>query len=242
VEAPQVQTQVQEEEWIQIPWKGFQEPDVKTWRNVEFVVYTWGSCRRSTVDIVHPRRVDLVRLSRGHGEHRVDLGFAVLYIVNSDSSSNMHRYITFEEVREDTLVYVFHSPSCNPGRKVRRAYLLRPDGSATDIEVKVRTAEEDTGIKRRTYEVYYTEYNGMEVELERKPVSEEVVMERLTVKIKRANGKVIVEGDTYHVKEVLKDYGFRWDPNAKAWYRESADTSSIVAALRSHGVNVEVVE
>jgi len=237
VESPQFQAQ---EEWIRIPWEGFQEPEVRSWRSVEFVIYTWGSCRRSTVDIVHPRRLDLVKLSQGRGERRVDLGFAAVYIINEDSSRNMHRYITFEEIREDTLVYVFHSPSCNPSRKRRRVYLLRPDGSATRIDVKVKTDEVEEGIKRRTYDVYYIEYSNGVIELERKPVSEDVILEKLSIRVKRAGGRVIVEGDTYHVKEVLKDHGFRWDASAKVWYRESADVDAVASAIRSRGVNVVV--
>ena len=34
------------------------------------------------------------------------------------------------------------------------------------------------------------------------------------------NTELIVYGDTYRVKEELKEKGFKWDPKDKVWYRD----------------------
>ena len=39
-----------------------------------------------------------------------------------------------------------------------------------------------------------------------------------TIYIKVDNNKVLVYGDTFHVKDLLKSMKFKWDPVIKAWY------------------------
>ncbi len=39
----------------------------------------------------------------------------------------------------------------------------------------------------------------------------------VNVYVKFKDGKVIVYGDTFHIKEELKKLGFKWDPASKAW-------------------------
>jgi hypothetical protein len=36
--------------------------------------------------------------------------------------------------------------------------------------------------------------------------------------ISRQEGKIVLSGDTFHVKEELKKKGFKWDPAYKVWY------------------------
>jgi hypothetical protein len=49
---------------------------------------------------------------------------------------------------------------------------------------------------------------------------------------KRADNKLVVWGDTYHVKETLKKLKFHWDPVKRVWYAPaSVDVNSVVAKL-----------
>jgi len=41
--------------------------------------------------------------------------------------------------------------------------------------------------------------------------------------VKRGEGKVMLSGDTFPVKEELKKKGFKWDPLYKAWYKPERD-------------------
>jgi hypothetical protein len=53
---------------------------------------------------------------------------------------------------------------------------------------------------------------------------------KLFMKVK--NGKLVVYGDTFHVKEVLKSMGFGWDPLEKVWYA-TADINTVKARLEA---------
>jgi ribosomal 50S subunit-associated protein YjgA (DUF615 family) len=41
--------------------------------------------------------------------------------------------------------------------------------------------------------------------------------------VKRYEGKIMLTGDTFPIKEELKKMGFRWDPAFKAWYKREKD-------------------
>jgi hypothetical protein len=41
--------------------------------------------------------------------------------------------------------------------------------------------------------------------------------------VKRGEGKVMLSGDTFPMKEELKKKGFKWDPLYKAWYKPERD-------------------
>jgi hypothetical protein len=41
--------------------------------------------------------------------------------------------------------------------------------------------------------------------------------------IRREGEKIMVFGDTYPIKDALKQRGFRWDPMYKAWYKHAKD-------------------
>jgi len=225
VGSPQAQ-----EEWIQIPWRG-REPGLRSWEYIDFVAVGG----YSMVQIVYPKRFDIVELSEEEpGGGVFDLGFAVVDIMDS-SDKYVRVSARFTKVRHDTVVYVSWEPAA--GRVERRAYLLRPGGWITEVAVRTKTIEE----AGRAYVVFYVEYKNTEIELERKPASEEeVAVKRLTVKIEKAGGKVVVRGDTYHVKDTLKGHGFRWDPQGRVWYKEAADVNAIANAIKALGVNVVV--
>jgi hypothetical protein len=57
-----------------------------------------------------------------------------------------------------------------------------------------------------------------------------------TVYIKTKGDKIIVSGDTYHVKEELKKLGLKWDPMEKVWYALSAKIDVNTLKARLEGV------
>jgi peptidoglycan/xylan/chitin deacetylase (PgdA/CDA1 family) len=63
------------------------------------------------------------------------------------------------------------------------------------------------------YEVSYVEYGGRKIVCERR----EAYRKKPRVWIFTVLGDVVVNGDTYKARDVLKKLGFRWNPNTKAW-------------------------
>jgi hypothetical protein len=86
---------------------------------------------------------------------------------------------------------------------------------------------EDVQTLKRLLAIYEKEYEERKVE--------EVTTKsgkKLYLKVK--DGKVIVFGDTYPVRDVLKQLGFKWDPLERVWYAPVAsDINAVKARLEA---------
>jgi len=53
--------------------------------------------------------------------------------------------------------------------------------------------------------------------------------------VKRGEGRIVLSGDTFPVKEELKKKGFRWDPTYKVWYvpDKGIDLSKLLRELEA---------
>ena len=84
---------------------------------------------------------------------------------------------------------------------------------------------EEVQMLRNLLQVYEKEYEERKVE--------EITTrsgKKLYLKVK--DNRVIVFGDTYHVKEELKKLGFKWDPVGRVWYAPAtSDINTIKARL-----------
>jgi hypothetical protein len=86
-----------------------------------------------------------------------------------------------------------------------------------------KTFREEVQTLKRLLTIYEKEYEERKVE--------EVVTrsgKKLYLKVK--DGKVIVFGDTYLVKDALKQSGFKWDPLERVWY---APATSDINAVKT---------
>jgi hypothetical protein len=72
--------------------------------------------------------------------------------------------------------------------------------------------------------------NIYEKEYEERKVEEVTTKSGKKLYLKVKGGKVIVFGDTYPVKDALKQLGFKWDPLERAWYA-SANIDMLKAKL-----------
>jgi hypothetical protein len=43
--------------------------------------------------------------------------------------------------------------------------------------------------------------------------------------VRRSEGKIMISGDTFPIKEELKKMGFRWDPSFKTWYKREKEVN-----------------
>ena len=67
----------------------------------------------------------------------------------------------------------------------------------------------------------------------------------MTIHIETGGFAILVKGNTYKYKEIIKHYGFRWNRVTKSWYRTFKGFGvlpALVADLRKAGATVVVAE
>ena len=183
---------------------------------------TWGSYGQFSKSVAILRSgavVDPERLARQvyRGQtKRVRVGDVEVLVV--DRSSRKNRHVRVYVPRDAVLAVVRIRRSAS---KLKEPELLEGEGRIEEAE-EVR--EEETGRYRvrRTYRVwYYAGPGGVRVPLHSVQVGyERELTGRPWVRISYHPGAslVIVTGDTYYVRDVLKSHGLRWDPGLRHWY------------------------
>jgi len=189
---------------------------------MKLMIDTWGSCHRSYVEILHPKRLDLTVLTSRRGEHEVEItGICKIKYENRDSSKNLHRYVEVVDVYAPYIV-VRNWGALSCSRSFDKTYKVFKDGDSVkfeELEQKEEVAVVEDGKFRIRVRKVYVEVGGQKIYVAEKELSREVCVDKLEVRIKTINGRVYVLGDTYHIKDKLKSLGYRWDPNVKAWYK-----------------------
>jgi len=210
----------------------------------ELVIFTWGSCRRGHLEIVYPKRINLVAWTRREGVHEIEIpNICKIKYENRDSSKNLHRYVEIVDVYTTMVIRNYGSRSC--GHDFERIYIVRKENGRIVYEtpvIKTEVAVEDRGKYKITLEKRYVEVNGVKAYIDASELEKEVCTEKLKVTLKKQNDRIIAAGDTYHVKEKLKEHGMKWDSVSKTWYAatEKIDINELVLELEQLGVQVEV--
>jgi len=210
----------------------------------EFQIFTWGSCRFGEVEILYPKYVKLSKVTYRRGKHVLDLGAVVIEYENADSRKNMHRNVRIVGVREPIVVKYYGNESCS--RSFLEVWVIDKDG-ARKAELKSKIVEEENGKYRYRVAVMYVEYNGQELVVDKQILEKQPIMEKMQIKARVDGNKIIVSGDTYHVRDVLKALKFRWDWVNKVWYVECSDDSDVgytlmelEAQLKERGVSLVI--
>ena len=180
----------------------------------KFKIWTWGSCGRSNVFMVYPERMDLAWITGRSGTVKTE--WFVLDVVNMDSRKNMNRELTFLDVFQPIVIYHFGSYSCS--KDFEAVYLMEKKGGSITIKelpIEVETKTETIGRFATLYEIKYVVYSGEKIVLRQREIGKRKLA--YVVNIKVVNDKIVISGDTYEVREVLKRMGFRWNPNDKTW-------------------------
>jgi uncharacterized protein (UPF0216 family) len=181
---------------------------------VKFKIWTWGSCGRSNVFMVHPERMDLAWVTNRTGTVKTE--WFVLDAVNMDSRKNMNREFTFLDVFQPIVIYHFGSYSCS--KDFEAVYIIAKEGGSITIKelpIEVETKTETMGRFATLYEIKYVVYNGEKIVLKQREISKKKLA--YVVNVKTVGNKIVVSGDTFEVKDVLKRMGFRWNPSDKTW-------------------------
>jgi hypothetical protein len=186
------------------------------------------------------------------GEHTVDLGFMVIKYTNSDSRKNLNRRIEVLEVRSPVVIRNYGASSCNPSSRFDRIYLLTPPNNLTELEIKERVEERVVEKENKTVKVTelirYVEMPDIGViEVDRRTLTVDTIeYKKYILKVGRRNVGdrvfIVVNGDTFPVKDKLKELGYKWDPVYREWVKgvNDSDISGEVERLKEIG-NVEVV-
>jgi hypothetical protein len=180
----------------------------------KFKIWTWGSCGRSNVFMIYPERMDLAWITNRSGTVKTE--WFVLDVINMDSRKNFNREFTFLDVFQPIVIYHFGSYSCS--KDFEAVYLIAKEGNNIVIKespIEVETKTETIGRFATLYEIKYVTYNNQRIVLRQKEVGKKKLA--YVVSIKTVGNRIIVSGDTFEVKDVLKRMGFRWDPSNKVW-------------------------
>jgi hypothetical protein len=207
-------------------------------------IFTWGRCQRGYAEILHPKRIDLSSVTTRRGEHEIEIpGICRIKYENRDSSKNLHREVEIVDIYIPVVVVRnWGALSCSRG--FDNVYKVFKDSEGIkyeELEVKEELTEVEDGKFRVTVKRTYVEVNGEKVYISENEVGREVCVEKLTVRVFQKDGKTYVNGETYHIREKLKERKFRWDPERKAWYKD-ADVNKVVEELKALGVGVVGVE
>jgi hypothetical protein len=179
-----------------------------------FRLYVWGS-RYSLFKVVHPVELDMSFVTApplgfaGSWEEQTKW-FKVKVVVYeaSEDPDRFSREFWFTDVFHPIILYHYG----NHPKPYKRAYLVTKEGDnikIVELTVKEEKAEDDVAV----YEVSYVEYEGRKIICEKR----EVYRKKPRVWIMTILNEVVINGDTYRVKELLKKLGFRWNPSTKAW-------------------------
>ena len=180
----------------------------------EFEIFSWGSCRRTYIEMLYPRKLNFEWVTNKSGIARTE--WFVLDVINDDSRKNVNRRFTFVDVFQPIIVHYHGALSCS--RSFEVVYLVEKKGGSitfTELPIQREVVTEHTGKYSAIYEISYIEYAGERIVLKKKELSKEKVV--YVVNIKVANDRIVVTGDTYEIREELKKMRFKWDPNLKAW-------------------------
>lgn len=185
----------------QTPTPGGMTPEM-----VEVVHDTWGS--HSTLDLVILN--DLQKFYayqvKCHADEVYYMGIRMLCRDRS-SRKNAHKTIYIpKDVVKAVIRFVDGDPRVHYGNGrivLETDYVIRRDQR---YEYKIRVDRW----------VYVSDDLAMVVKQEDYVVEKKFIAKPKVI-VKKENGSIVIIGDTYHIKEAIKQYGFKWDSIKRAW-------------------------
>ncbi len=213
-----------------------------------FAIWSWGSCGRGYVDVIHPIKMPLTQLTSGRGG-RVKTELFVIEYVNNDSRKNYHRKLRFVDVTQPIIVRNYGAGSCNPKSAFDNVYLVFKDNDGNikieelkDIEEEVITETSEDGKYQMMFKVKYVTFNNNKIVINKTMLNRKKV--KLTVKLVIEGNKILANGDTYELREWFKQHKFKFDGSKKVWVLNvngnvEEKVNELKRELESMGVIVE---
>jgi hypothetical protein len=206
---------------------------------IRFGIWTWGSCRRSFVEMVYPRKLDFTWVTNRTGTVRTE--WFVIDVINEDSRKNLHRKFTFVDVFQPIIIYHHGAYSCS--KPFRAVYLVEKGREGIvlrELPIQHEVVTESINRYQILYEVGYVVYGGEKIVVKKIEISKKKVVYFIKVKVEA--DKIIVSGDTYEVRDTLKRLGFKWNPNDKTWVAPASVGVDFVRAELESIPEVIIVE
>jgi len=181
---------------------------------MKFKIETWGSCVRKYLDMLYPVKLPLSSITSKFGT--IETEWFTINVDNYDSRKNMNREVTFTSVKQPIILRYHGSLSCS--KSFDTVYLVDEKLNFVELEIKKEVKTVTDAKFTIVKEIHYIDnpINGEHIILNEKEV--ERIKRFYEVKIvSQQDGTTIVLGDTFEIKDVLKELRLRWDPAKKAW-------------------------
>jgi hypothetical protein len=180
---------------------------------VKFKIETWGSCVRKYLDMLYPIKLPLSTITSRSGI--VETEWFTINVDNYDSRKNMNRDITFVSIKQPIILRYHGSLSCSKSFDI--VYLADEKVNFTELEIKKEVKTEADAKFTTVKEIYYiiNPINNERIVLGERNV--ERLKRFYEVKVEVKNGLTVVTGDTFNIKDVLKELKLKWDPAQRAW-------------------------
>jgi hypothetical protein len=146
-----------------------------------------------------------------------------------DSRKNFNREFAFLDVAQPIIIYNYGAHSCS--KDFEAVYLIAKEGGSItvrELPIEVETKTEAIGRFATLHEIKYVVYNGEKIVLKQREISKKKLAYVVGVKV--VGNKIVVSGDTFEVKDVLKRMGFKWDPAGKVWVAPASMGVGVVKA------------
>jgi len=205
-----------------------------------FYINTIGSCSRAYVEILYPKKMgfnELLGLS--YKSRTLETDIAVFEIEMHDSAKNWHRSIKIVP-KVPMIVRQWGQGSCNHNSIYDNVWLLQPQKEPEEVEIKNEIKEVDEDKYHKKIVINFVEFNGENIEISKEVIEATPIISSLELTITVTKDKVIISGDTFNVRDVIKSLKFKWNGVKKVWERNGSDYDDIQLALEQKGVKVNV--
>jgi hypothetical protein len=166
------------------------------------------------LDMLYPIKLPLSSITGRSGV--VETEWFTINVDNYDSRKNMKREVTFSTVKQPIILRYHGSLSCSKSFDI--VYFVDEKLNFTELEIK-KEVKTETDAKFTTIKEVYFVVNPID--------NERIVLNEKEVKrakrfyevkiVSQQDGTTIVLGDTFEIKDMLKELRLRWDPAKKAW-------------------------
>jgi hypothetical protein len=194
--------------------------EVKLWYN------TWGSFGQHSIaiailkdgTIVNPANIGYP--PRGMTAKKM-VGNTEVRVENSSSSKNAHIYVYIPAEAVDVVLSNTRTSSGYKGWEI-----IYGEG---DVEVQEEKREREESRNGRRFKVverwwvyYFVTEDGRKIEFFRETAGRsEIPIDKPKVKLVKTANVIYVTGDTYEIRNALKQLGFRWNDRWTRWEKQS---------------------
>ena len=208
----------------------------------DFFINSYGGCSRSYLEIIYPKKISFNELLTMSNKTRtLTTDIAEFMIESNDSKKNWHRKITIKP-KVAILVHKWGQGSCNPNSTFNEVWLLTLNNEPAQLEMKDEIRERDDGKYHIKEIIRYVEFDNKRFDIMSEILDKQIIESKIEITISVMPNKVIISGDTYNLRDIIKALKFRWDGASRTWQRNGSDYDDIQIELEQRGIKVNIKE